>query len=223
MLRKVPGKIRPGCERIPAPIRNCFLSIEPSHKFTADCFEPFYDSPFKPQTSGNASLVHTGFKHGITVKQGLIRMANHGHNRCGQDRKTLPRAFRRFAQISLNPDLFTISGIVSGISAVTNNDGACAMAATDLIIFLGRRLVSYYAVFHKQGPGLWVDIIWSFYPYHNPPPLIPPKGGKRMPRHGRFLLSLSNESSGLKLSFLEVVIFSRQAMIYEKNRINLRY
>ena len=33
------------------------------------------------------------------------------------------------------------------------------MAAADMKILLGRCIISYYGVFHKQGPGLWVDIM----------------------------------------------------------------
>lgn len=48
------------------------------------------------------------------------------------------------------------------------------MAAGALMIFLGRCIVSYYVVFHKQGPGLWGWYYLDNCTVTTIPPLIPP-------------------------------------------------
>lgn len=47
-----------------------------------------------------------------------------------------------------------------------------------MMIFLGRCAVSYYVIFHKQGPGLWVDVVLVNLIYTTIPPSYPPQRGE---------------------------------------------
>jgi hypothetical protein len=87
------------------------------------------------------------------------------------------------------------------------------MAAADMKIFLVRCIVYYYGVYHKQGPGLWVDIIWTILSYHNPPLLSPPKGGGGCQGIGGACYLSATGTKRKTISFYKELTFSKNVTV----------